>query len=106
MIAQTAGLAIFNMNLEFTYGCDSENADMIYVEVKNSKGEVIQAIESKGMGGTSKEKKYKGEIKAGDVLVFKYVKDGSVHTGSDIAYFKDIKRTGLETGNWSYIAIK
>ena len=94
-----------DIKIKFTYGCDSEPADKIYIEIINQDGESDTKIET-GVGGKNIEKSYSGIIRKGQTIVFTYKKDSSIDNYSDIGYFKDIKRIGLKSGQWSYMAIK
>ena len=102
--AKTTLSAKDDINIEFTYGYSSESSDKFYITIQEN-GKTIQTIED-GASGTTTEKTYKGTIKAGQSIIFKYKKDQSVDKNSDQCYFKDIKKIGVENGLWSYMAIK
>ena len=100
--AKTTLTAKFDIEIEVTYGYSSESADKLYVTIQEGDF-IIKTINSSG--GAATEKTYKGIIKKGHSVVFRYKKDSSVSSGSDQCYFKNIK-AGIENGNWSYMAIK
>lgn len=101
--AKTTLTAKHDMDIEFTYGYSCEDSDRFYIEIKDG-AKTIQTINN--VGGDATEKTYKGIIKAGQSIVFRYKKDSSVDKYSDQCYFKDIKKISTESGMWSYMAIR
>lgn len=104
--AETKLSAKFDIDVEFIYGYSTESShDRFYLTIEDGNGNTVQKIET-GVSGPTTEKTYKGILKAGQVIVFKYTKDGSVDKNSDLCYFGNMKRIGLESGQWSYMVIK
>ena len=103
--AKTSLKAKKTMEIQFTYGYETESADKFYISLLDSKGSRIYYLID-GVSGTDTEQIYNLKIEAGQSIVFEYKKDRSVDTGSDQCYFKNVKVIGAEKGNWSYMVIK
>lgn len=104
--AETKLSAKFDIDIEFTYGYSTEDTyDKLYITIEDGNGNTVEKI-ANGVSGSTTEKIYKGTIKAEQVIVFKYAKDGSGDKNLDQCYFGNMKRIGLESGQWSYMVIK
>jgi hypothetical protein len=98
--------AKFDIKIEFIYGYSTEPAyDKFYLSIEDGNGNTIQDIET-AVSGHIDEKIYRGILKAGQVIVFRYTKDSSGYKNPDQCYFGNIKKIGLKNGQWSYMVIK
>lgn len=101
--ARTRLTAKTNMQVSFSYGCDTENADKFVITIDGTRGESITIMNA---GGKHAQKTYSCLLKQGESIVFNYNKDRDTNTGDDQCYFKNLTCVGIPAGDWSYMAVK
>ena len=101
--ARTRLTAKTNMQVSFSYGCDTESADKFVITLDDTLGGSTTIL---NVGGQYAEKTYSCSLKQGESIVFNYNKDKSIHSGSDQCYFKNLTCVGIPAGDWSYMAIR
>ena len=101
--AKTILVAKQSVYIDFIYGYSSEKThDKFYLTVGDK---IIEDGSSSPTSGEKVEKRYTGYINAGDSIIFKYSKDGSVDSGDDCGYFKNITISYIGA-NVTYLALK
>ncbi|MBO5577562.1 MAG: InlB B-repeat-containing protein [Bacilli bacterium] len=88
-----------NCTVSFDYFVSSEGSDKLYVYTRPSAGATYSSTFT--ASGTSMDKFINKEylLSAGNVIEFKYEKDSSVSTGSDIAKLKNITFADVQNYN-------
>ena len=91
------------MYVDFTYGYSTEATHDKFSLTVDDK--IIEDGSSSLTSGEKVEKTYTGYVNEGDSIIFEYSKDGSVNSGDDCGYFKNMTVSYIGT-NVTYLALK